>query len=43
MGVIWSFVMDEKVGMTCRVKRKEGGRMVGGSGKGGWSQAEVEA
>ena len=43
VGVIWSFVMDEKVGMTCRVKRKEGGRMVGGSGKGVWSQAEVEA
>jgi sphingolipid delta-4 desaturase len=41
VGVIWSFVVDEKVGMTCRVKRKEGGRMVGGASK--WSQEEVEA
>ena len=41
VGVIWSFVMDEKVGMTCRVKRKEGGRIVGSGSK--WSQAEVEA
>jgi len=34
---IWQFVLDESVGMRCRVKRKEGGRKVGG-----WTQAEVE-
>ncbi|CAG8978637.1 hypothetical protein HYALB_00009453, partial [Hymenoscyphus albidus] len=26
VSVIWRFVLDEKVGMRCRVKRKEGGR-----------------
>lgn len=36
--VIWQFVWDKEVGMTCRVKRKEGGRKVGG-----WTQAEVQA
>jgi sphingolipid delta-4 desaturase len=38
IGVIWQFVWDKEVGMTCRVKRKEGGRKVGG-----WTQAEVQA
>lgn len=38
VGVIWQFIWDREVGMACRVKRKEGGRKVGG-----WIQAEVEA
>ncbi|TAQ91507.1 hypothetical protein B7494_g222 [Chlorociboria aeruginascens] len=38
INVIWQFVWDKEVGMTCRVKRKEGGRRVGG-----WTQREVEA
>ncbi|WPB02076.1 uncharacterized protein RHO25_006710 [Cercospora beticola] len=29
-GVIWQFIMDKEVGLWCRVKRKEGGRKVGG-------------
>lgn len=37
---IWRFIWDESVGMRCRVKRKEGGRLVGG---GSWKQSEVEA
>ncbi|KAF2863949.1 sphingolipid delta4-desaturase [Piedraia hortae CBS 480.64] len=28
VGVIWQFIWDGKVGLWCRVKRKEGGRMV---------------
>ncbi|TGO15248.1 hypothetical protein BTUL_0042g00180 [Botrytis tulipae] len=36
--VIWQFVWDKEVGMTCRVKRKEGGRKVGG-----WTQQEIQA
>ncbi|RDW60858.1 sphingolipid delta4-desaturase [Coleophoma cylindrospora] len=36
--VIWQFVMDKEVGMTCRVKRKEGGRKVGA-----WTQQEIQA
>lgn len=31
--VIWQFILDPNVGMSCRVKRKEGGRKVGGGGK----------
>ncbi|KAF2280585.1 sphingolipid delta4-desaturase [Westerdykella ornata] len=29
--VIWQFIWDRDVGLWCRVKRKEGGRKVGGS------------
>ncbi|KAL1302846.1 hypothetical protein AAFC00_003178 [Neodothiora populina] len=36
-GVIWQFIWDKEVGMTCRVKRKEGGRKVGG-----WKENELE-
>lgn len=36
--VIWNFILDENVGLFCRVKRKEGGRKVGG----GWTMKEVE-
>ncbi|KAI9054033.1 hypothetical protein LZ554_001206 [Drepanopeziza brunnea f. sp. 'monogermtubi'] len=38
VGVIWQFVWDREVGMTCRVKRKDGGRKVGG-----WTQQEMES
>ncbi|KAH8592726.1 fatty acid desaturase-domain-containing protein [Bisporella sp. PMI_857] len=36
--VIWQFIWDKDVGMTCRVKRKEGGRKVGA-----WTQNEIQA
>ncbi|RKU46585.1 hypothetical protein DL546_005470 [Coniochaeta pulveracea] len=46
---IWRFIFDEQVGMRCRVKRKEGGRLVGG-GTGAntakvaaWKEDEIEA
>lgn len=29
VGVMWQFVLDDNVGLWCRVKRKEGGRKVG--------------
>lgn len=29
--VLWTFVLDKNVGLWCRVKRAEGGRIVGGS------------
>ncbi|KAK7754838.1 sphingolipid delta-4 desaturase [Diatrype stigma] len=53
--VIWQFIFDESVGLRCRVKRKEGGRLVGGAGAGkkqqqqrvaavaDWKQDEIEA
>ena len=34
--VIWQFIWDKEVGLWCRVKRKEGGRKVGG-----WRQDEL--
>jgi len=30
VGVIWQFIWDKEVGLWCRVKRREGGRRVGG-------------
>ncbi|PYH95150.1 methionine aminopeptidase [Aspergillus ellipticus CBS 707.79] len=36
--VTWTFILDKNVGMWCRVKRAQGGRLVGGgssSGRGG--------
>ncbi|KAG2420657.1 dihydroceramide delta(4)-desaturase [Aspergillus terreus] len=30
--VIWTFILDKNVGMWCRVKRAQGGRIVGGGG-----------
>ena len=36
--VIWQFIWDKDVGMTCRVKRKDGGRKVGA-----WTQNEIQA
>ena len=38
--VIWQFIWDREVGLWCRVKRKEGGRKVGG---GGWREEELGA
>ncbi|KAF2840663.1 sphingolipid delta4-desaturase [Patellaria atrata CBS 101060] len=34
--VMWQFVLDEEVGLWCRVKRAEGGRKVGG-----WKEQEL--
>ncbi|KAL2059119.1 hypothetical protein ABVK25_000411 [Lepraria finkii] len=34
--VIWQFIWDQEVGLWCRVKRKEGGRKVGG-----WREDEL--
>jgi sphingolipid delta-4 desaturase len=34
--VLWQFIWDEEVGLWCRVKRKEGGRKVGG-----WVEEEL--
>ncbi|KAL2867891.1 peptidase [Aspergillus lucknowensis] len=30
--VIWTFILDKNVGLWCRVKRAQGGRLVGGGG-----------
>lgn len=35
--VLWHFIFDKEVGMWCRVKRAEGGRMVGS-----WKEEEVQ-
>lgn len=48
--VIWTFILDENVGLWCRVKRAEGGRKVGGGSAaagsngddGGWKESEVQ-
>jgi sphingolipid delta-4 desaturase len=34
--VLWQFIWDKEVGLWCRVKRKEGGRKVGG-----WVESEL--
>lgn len=46
---LWRFVWDDNVGIRCRVKRREGGRLVGG-GEGakaakqaGWAENEIQA
>ncbi|KAK1756831.1 fatty acid desaturase-domain-containing protein [Echria macrotheca] len=45
--VLWRFVFDEQVGMRCRVKRKQGGRVVGGgtavAKTAEWKEDEIEA
>jgi len=38
--VMWQFVWDKEVGLGCRVKRKEGGRKVGGLG---WTEREIQS
>jgi sphingolipid 4-desaturase/C4-monooxygenase len=35
--VLWNFILDKQVGLWCRVKRAEGGRMVGS-----WKETEVQ-
>jgi sphingolipid delta-4 desaturase len=45
---IWRFIWDEEVGMRCRVKRKSGGRIVGGGSAktakvAEWKEDEIEA
>ena len=35
--VLWQFILDKEVGLWCRVKRKEGGRLVGT-----WKETEVQ-
>jgi len=37
VAVLWQFMLDDGVGLWCRVKRKEGGRIVGG----GWKEEEL--
>jgi sphingolipid delta-4 desaturase len=39
--VIWQFIWDREVGLWCRVKRKEGGRKVGGEAA--WREEELGA
>ncbi len=45
--VIWQFIFDDQVGLRCRVKRKNGGRVVGGGNTqakvADWKQSEIEA
>ncbi|KAE8136889.1 peptidase M24, structural domain-containing protein [Aspergillus pseudotamarii] len=41
--VIWTFILDKNVGMWCRVKRAQGGRIVGGGGKSGRSGETISA
>ncbi|KAM7218724.1 dihydroceramide delta(4)-desaturase [Rhypophila decipiens] len=47
--VIWRFIFDEQIGMRCRVKRKAGGRVVGGGTAvatakvADWKEDEIEA
>jgi sphingolipid delta-4 desaturase len=40
---LWRFIWDENVGINCRVKRKSGGRVVGGGVGTAWKESEVEA
>lgn len=46
---IWRFIWDDQVGMRCRVKRKDGGRVVGGGSASKapkvaeWKEDEIEA
>ena len=35
--VLWQFILDKEVGLWCRVKRAEGGRLVGS-----WKESEVQ-
>lgn len=40
--VIYTFIFDSNVGMWCRVKRADGGRLVGGKDTSGWKENEVQ-
>jgi sphingolipid delta-4 desaturase len=39
--VLWRFILDDQVGIKCRVKRKTGGRLVGGGSV--WKETEIQA
>ena len=39
---IWRFIWDDNVGLQCRVKRKNGGRLVGATAA-SWKESEVQA
>ncbi|EFW99474.1 hypothetical protein CMQ_7842 [Grosmannia clavigera kw1407] len=43
--VIWRFIWDETVGLHCRVKRRTGGRIVGGrqAKVANWTETEIQA
>ncbi|KAH8893523.1 sphingolipid delta4-desaturase [Thozetella sp. PMI_491] len=45
--VLWQFIFDQNVGLQCRVKRKAGGRVVGGGNiqakVADWKDTEIEA
>lgn len=46
--VLWRFIFDDEVGLRCRVKRKQGGRVVGGGTAtaakvADWKPDEIEA
>ncbi|OJJ53143.1 hypothetical protein ASPSYDRAFT_36696 [Aspergillus sydowii CBS 593.65] len=41
--VIWTFILDKNVGPWCRVKREQGGRIVGGGGGGSNGRAGESA
>lgn len=43
VNAIWRFIWDENVGMRCRVKRKTGGRVVGGGTAANWKESEIQA
>ena len=38
---IWRFIWDDNVGLSCRVKREKGGRLVGAAVN--WKESEVQA
>jgi sphingolipid delta-4 desaturase len=46
---LWRFIWDDEVGLQCRVKRKEGGRLVGGGTakaktvEAAWKESEIQA
>jgi sphingolipid delta-4 desaturase len=41
VNTIWQFMWDKQVGLSCRVKRKEGGRKVGAGSS--WTEGEIQA
>ena len=38
LAVLWNFILDKEVGLWCRVKRAQGGRLVGS-----WKESEVQS
>lgn len=41
--VMWQFVWDSEISLWCRIKREEGGRVVGGGAAKGWNEEELGA